>query len=138
MNHLAKPEAKGTTKGNLKPRSPCLTLPQGERTPGLNRGLEETATPYQGEGLVPAHHRFPSITGDRQSLTAFGTYVCCWERKQRSTSGPCTNTNYVPCLQSSYLSECKPHKEQEDSLLLQSQSSLSICNTKVSFIINLE
>ena len=41
-----KPEAKGTTKGNLKPRIPCLTLPQRERTPGLNRGLEEATTTF--------------------------------------------------------------------------------------------
>lgn len=139
MNHLAKPEAKGTTKGNLKPRIPCLTLPQRERTPGLNRGLEEAATPFLPGRRPRACPPQISCHHWRQAEPH-----CIWDlclllgRKQRSTSGPCTNTNYVPCLQSSYLPECKPHKEQEDSLLLQSQSSLSICNTKVSFIINLE
>lgn len=48
-------------------------MPLGEQTPGLNKGLEEVATPCQGEVLMPADCRFPPITGQKQSLTAFGT-----------------------------------------------------------------
>ena len=136
MNPLAKPDAKRTAKGYLKPRNPCLTLPQGEQTPVLNRGLGEGATPsLPGRRLhtcplqISFHHRREA------ELHCIWDHCLLLGKKAEKYSWPLHN-HQLCSLFKKQLFECKLWKEQEGSLLLESQSLSSVFNTKVSFIIN--
>lgn len=85
------------------------------QTPGLSRGLEAAVTPLHSHLPPPATPTrekasacWPPISfHPRRALTVCGTTICCLERNQRDTPGPCTNTKHVPYLRNSYLSECK-------------------------------